>query len=582
MTNHRSIALAGLLLLFPLVAGALELGPHPRLYLGSRANGKVPGVEELRGRIGRKDYAGIWQRIKTSNHSSDRALVYLLEGDTTGLGIVRQQLAQTVGRYDALVDHGLAFDWAYAAFSEAEKKEFAAKLIDSAGEVAKRYQIPTVYHNMCRGRNMGQGLALLAAWGDDPRAGELEPQVRRELGELLEILGDGVPESDMTGRAGWGGGWPESYDYDRHGSHYAMPLLLAWRSVGLGDYFTGSRYWRDKVLYLLHGTGPGGKFILGYEDSDWPFPMPHDRRLMSFLEGEFKSGLASWWVDTFADTLVVTPHYWEFLFSDPAVPSTPPEGLDASYLVPGLGLALMRSSWKDDATFIHFHCGPYYTYHQHEAQGSFSAFRNRWLVIEPGVYNGEVDEHYVNWRIRTISHNCITVFDPAERFHGPEMVPEPANDGGQVIQHWTHKPANLAEFRAQSDLRVAGKVTAFASDDSHDYVAGEAGMGYNPDKVRRWCRQLVFIKPDWLVLCDLVQAEKAAFPKTLYLHTAEDIELTGNRAVTRSSPQSPLSAWSLLPQGADLKVEGGPGKTFTYGGHDWTGPAAYNNQIDVA
>ncbi|MFH1069385.1 MAG: heparinase II/III family protein [Candidatus Glassbacteria bacterium] len=582
MRLHRFAVALAILLCQQATAAALELGPHPRLYLNRQPNGKVPGVDQLRGRIGQRGYAEIWRRVKTSNHASDRALVYLLTADTTGLAALREQLGQVIGRYDGLVDHSLAFDWAYAVFSGPEKKLFAGKLIESVQEVEKRYQLATVYHNMCWGRNMGQGLAMLAAWGDDPRAEGLEGLVRQELGELQEILGDGVPAGEMTGRAGWGGGWPESYDYDRHGSHYALLLLLAWRSAGLGDYFTGSSYWRDKVLYLLYGTGPDGSFILGYEDNDWPFPMPHDRRMMSFLEGEYKSGLASWWIDTFADTLVVAPHFWEFLFSDPSVPSTPPEGLPGSYLVRGLGLALMRSSWDRDATFVHFHCGPYYTYHQHEAQGSFSAFRNRWLVVEPGVYDGNVDPHYVNWRIRTISHNCITVFDPAERFHGPGDVPEPANDGGQVIQHWTHKPDNLAEFRAQQDLRIAGKITAFASDDSHDYVAGEAGMGYNPDKVRRWCRQMVFVKPDWLVVCDLVESTDPTFAKTLFLHTPELLELAGNLAVTGSGAEPPLAAWSLLPRGAGLKVEGGPGKTFTYGGHDWTGPEGYNTQITTA
>ena len=39
-------------------------------------------------------------------------------------------------------------------------KRYAAGLIESARAVGQRYRIPTVYHNMCRGRNMGQGLAM--------------------------------------------------------------------------------------------------------------------------------------------------------------------------------------------------------------------------------------------------------------------------------------------------------------------------------------------------------------------------------------------------------------------------------------
>jgi hypothetical protein len=581
MALKKFLFSAAAFLWLALPARALELGEHPRLYVTGQGNGKVPGVAQLRRRIAMPEYAKAWQRLKDSNAPHEIALVYLLTGDTTRISRVREALAETTGRSDQVVERSLAFDWAYSALNEQERKEFAARLMDSSEQLARRYRIPTAYHNYCRNRHMGQGFAMLGAWGDDPRAEKLMPQVEKELQEFLEILGDNCPVDDMTGRAGYGGGWPEGYDYDRHGALYAIQLLLAWRSAGLGDHITGSSYWLDKVLWLLYGTGPDGSFVLGYEDNDWPFVMPHDRQMMTILEGELGSGLASWWIDTFADTLRI-PAYWEFLFSDPKVKNIPPERLPTSRLIPGVGLALMRSSWQRDATFVHFHCGPWYTYHQHAAQGSFTAWRGRPLLIEPGVYDGEVTEHYVNWRIRSISHNCILVMDSSERFLGPNDVPVPANDGGQIIQNWTLKPANLAEWRAQRKMRDTGQITAFLTDTSHDFVSGEAAGAYNPEKVQRWCRQLLFIKPDWIVVSDYVVAASADFPKTLMFHTPDRIAAANGVAETVVDQGSPLKAFSLLPEGAELGVAGGPGKTFTYGGKDWTGPDPYNEQYGVA
>ena len=581
MVFRKFLLSAAAFLWLALPALALELGEHPRLYVTRQGKGKVPSVEQLRRRVTRPEYAETWERLKNSNAPHEIALVCLLTGDTTRISRVREALGETVNRSDRVVEHSLAFDWAYSALSESERKKFAARLMDSSEELTKRYRIPTVYHNYCRNRHMGQGFAMLAAWGDDPRAEKLLPSVEKELRELLEILGDNCRVDDMAGRAGYGGGWPEGYDYDRHGALYAIQFLLAWRSAGLGDHISKSNYWLDKVLWLLYGTGPDGSFVLGYEDNDWPFVMPHDRKMMTFLEGELGSGLASWWIDTFADTLTI-PAYWEILFSDPRVKNLPPENLPTSRLIPGVGLALMRSSWCEDATFVHFHCGPWYTYHQHAAQGSFTAWRGRPLVIEPGVYNGNVDEHYVNWRIRSISHNCILVTDANERFLGPNDVPVPANDGGQIIQNWTLKPANLAEWRAQRKMRDTGKITAFLTDTSHDFLSGEAAGAYNPDKVERWCRQLLFIKPDWIVLSDYVVATSADLSKTLVLHTPDRIVAGNGVAETAPDEGAPLGAFSLLPEGAELKVAGGPGKTFTYGGKDWTGPDPYNNQFGVA
>jgi hypothetical protein len=581
MSFRKEIFLALGFLFATMPLTAFEPGPHPRLYISLQPTDKVPGLETLRARIRKAEYARAWDRVKNSKSAADRALVFLVTGDTVGISVVRKALSETVKNYNFLAEHALAYDWAYGALDEKERKEFARRLMDSAEAVARQYSIPTAYHNMCRGRHMAQGMAMLAAWHEDPRAEKLLPQVEKEMQWLLEVLADSYPVNDLEGRAGYGGGWPEGYDYDRHGSFYALQLLLAWRSVGLGDLLSQSDYWKDKLPWLIYGTAPGGSFILPYEDNDWPIVMPHDREMMTFLEGEFREGLASYWVDTFADTVKVRP-FWEFLFSDPSVKNIPLDGLPTSALIPGLGLALLRSSWADDASYVSFHCGPWFTYHQHAAQGSFTVWRGRPLVIEPGVYDGEVHEHYVNWRIRTISHNCITVLDSTERFQGPEAVPEPANDGGQIIQNWTLKPSTVAEWRAQRKMRAAGQVTAFLTDPTHDFVSGEAAGAYNPDKVRRWCRRLLFIKPDWIILSDLVVSGNPFFPKTLFIHSPEEIQVQGYSATTVSQGKAPLKIYSLLPQGALLKAAGGPGRTFEYGGNNWKTVPAYNGQFDVA
>ncbi len=569
---------AGLVLAGIVPARGLELPEHPRLYLRSGdSQGRAPGVDSLKARLVAPGYDTLWQRVLEGKSLPDRALVFLLTGDSTGLPAIRQALEQTGGSYGPLQERCLAYDWAWAAFTPAERRIIARRLVESAEGLNRRYQIPNASHNMCRGRNMGQGLVMLAAWEELEGARALQPLVERELRELLELLGDGYPAADMEGRAGDGGGWPEGYDYDRHGSLYALELLLAWRSCGLGDHLTGSAFWRDKLDWMLHGTGPDGSFINGYEDNDWPFVMPHDRQMMLFLEGELQSGLASWWVDTFADS-VRAPAWWEFLYAAPAVASAPPDETPTDYLVPGLGLAQMRSSWEPDATWLSFHCGPWYTYHQHAAQGSLTLWRaGEPLLIEPGVYDGEVHGHYVNWRIRTISHNCLTVLDPEERFHGPEAVPEPANDGGQVVQNWTHKPSTVAEWRAQREMRATGKIVEFRADPSHSFAAGEAGPAYRPGKVPRWRRELLFVKPGWVVVYDLVVAGNPDWSKTLHFHTPTALERREGGAAAGQ-----LSLWSLLPQGTEVGVAGGPGQTFAYGGNNWETIPAYNDQVDRA
>ncbi len=571
------LILAALLSAGALRAEGPQLRPHPRLYLNRSTEGRIPGVAEIRARAADPQFAAAWSRVKDSSNPACLALAWLADGDTSRLGDLRKALRRKPGSAEPLAEQALAFDWSYDVWSAAERKEFAGCLMDGVEAMLKHYNMDCVYHNYTRGPHMAHGLAMLAAWENDPRAPQHLAVVKRQMDELLEILADSARLDDMAGRAGWGGGWPEGYDYDRHGGFYSLQFLLGWRSAGLGDYFSGSRYWRDKILWLTYGTGPDGSFVEGYEDNDWPFPMRHDREMLTALAHEYGSGLARRWCDTFADTLQSRP-WWEFVFADPSVAPAGPEELPTGRLIPGLGLALLRSSWDKDAAYVRFHCGPWYTYHQHDAQGSVTAWRDGSArLIEPGVYDGEVHGHYVNWRIRTISHNSLTVLDPTERFHGPEAVPVPANDGGQVIQEWTLKPANMSQWREQSGLRSTGKITVFLNDRSHDLVAGEAAGAYTPGKVQRWSRQMLFLKPGWIVLCDLVSAP-AEYPKTIYFHSPAELNASGQGVEAAGT----FRAFCLLPAQAKLNLAGGPGKTFAYGGENWSTIPAYNAQVDTA
>ena len=82
-------------------------------------------------------------------------------------------------------------------------------------------------------------------------AGEYLTDVKAELQDFLDLTGDGAALDDMDGRGAYGGSWPEGYDYDRRGSLHALELLLAFRSCGLGDHITGSRFWQDKIYSRL-------------------------------------------------------------------------------------------------------------------------------------------------------------------------------------------------------------------------------------------------------------------------------------------------------------------------------------------
>src|SRR6185295_1194135 len=74
-----------------------------------------------------------------------------------------------------------------------------------------------------------------------------------------------------------------------------------------------------------------------------------------------------------------------------------------------------------------------------------------------------------------------------------------------------------------------GHFAAFEPGERFDYVAGDAtraytypwsGLGDNPSRrVEEAVRQIVFLKPDLVVVFDRVEATKAGYEKTWLLHT---------------------------------------------------------------
>jgi len=564
---------------------ALSLPDHPRLFLSASGSEHVLSIAQAKARLDDPAFAGVSERLRNSRETPDMALEMLLTGDTANLEKVRNYLnsdrIQDRPYFRQVMDRARVYDWAYNFFTEKERKVYREDLLRTADRLIKSYLPKTVYLNSCRARHAAVGMIMLNTLGEDPRADTLLAGVKEELQDFFDITGDGTALNDMDGRAAYGGAWPEGYDYDRHSAFYTLELLLSMRSCGLGDYISGSRYWEDKIYSMLYATTPDHKRLLGFEDNDHPSNIQfQDKEYMTFLAAQFHNGHARWWLDEFekqSDTQCRP--FWELLLSDPAIKAVRPDSLPTGHFIPALGLFLMRSSWKRDATFVHFHCGPFYTYHQQPAQGSFSIYRDFGRIVEPGVYDNEVRKHYINWRCRTISHNCLLVYDPQEQFHGPNEIPVPANDGGQTIQKWTEKPATYLEWRAQKAFRQTGTVTFQTTDFSHDAITGESANAYEPGKVKRWCRQLVFIKPDWVVLCDLVVSGNPEFRKTILFHTPDELLPERDGFIARRDGQTAVKIFPLLPENKSSKIEGGPGKTFSYGGTNW-GDGSMNKEPD--
>ena len=565
-----------------------NLPPHPRLWIGGVKT--APGHIDPDGLTQRaKTHAEEYARLNASGHIMAKALSAMIAVDNAKFGAVVAELRAAKATNAALAEYALAYDWIAMSLGEAQRKEISRCLGDLAVESLKAFDPGYVLGNYDIGARLGAGLAALAIAGDDPRAQELLDKVQAWFDEWMKMTGDGAAPDDMLGRAAYGGGWPESHDYDRHASRYALLYFLGLRSATGIDVISRSAHWKDKPYYHIYTLLPNGYNIFPVDDDDNPYLHRFDREVMVILAKEFDDPHAHWYVSHVNTEKLSLSAALDFLYWEPNARERDFADLPKARHFPGIGLVCARSGWGPNDTFVGFRANDWYIYHENDAQNIFAIYRNAPLAVKDGVYNGEMHQQYYGYSIRTIAYNGITVFDPKEEFKGPDGFEPPAgNDGGQMIQQWRGLPRTLEEWRRNARRTTGGPMydivdwLGFQTNDKYTYCAAEAGRAYKPGKVPFFSRQLVFVYPNWVLVFDRVTSGSLDFVKTFHLHAPEEMATSGNEAVitttTTNHTKTPgrLFVKSLLPAKAEVRQEEG---LAIYGGRSWIGPDAYSDQF---
>ena len=261
---------------------------------------------------------------------------------------------------------------------------------------------------------------------------------------------------------------------------------------------------------------------------------------------------------------------------------------------PGVAIATMRMQ--------QFNVGN----HQHQDVGSFQLYYNGMLAMDSGSYDGYDTLHDFNYHKRSIAHNTVTVFDPAEKFL--YYSTEYSNDGGQRF------PYNLREMRTIDQMvdpangleisKVLGYGFGGGSNPDkapiYSYLSGDLDKAYS-SKVSAYKRSMVFLNleaagvtggdvPAAFLVYDTLASSNADFRKAWLLHSEEEPDIAGSRttierntreAVTGSSPQpaieydGKLVNDTLLPDAPVITKIGGAGKEFMVNGVNY--PATGSN-----
>jgi hypothetical protein len=515
---------------------------------------------------------------------------------------------------------GILYDWLHDYWKQEGLEETAARITlfcaRRALDDAQNYYILDDWHNYNLGLHAGAVAGALAVGLDHPKL---------EKGDLLKTLhawhftgmpchgtlvqdACRIPKTtrclDAALRSGNNAGFTALTEstgaYHSIDGYELTKISEFWTSALTPESRGGKVVWPELCKApeaLLLYNRPDNRILVWGDSSSDP-DHPHRRTTFSMLYAQARQPAPHFtrWLaqnERLTDTPYPTHRLLRSqpadkkLLDGPALPT-------AALLDP---LAVMRSSWQSDATMVSFRCGRHGGWHNHLDHNSFAIFRAGELAIDSGLIEYGTP-HRPEYTARTLAHNSILVRNPDEpHWKGKQGLPT-VNDGGQRLVTVDYNPPNavtgephaiITEARRKkfADEFDMGHYVDFQSTDALDYVAGDAtraytypwsGIGDNPSRrVEEAVRQLVFLKPDLVVVFDRVEATQAHFEKKWLLHTINaPAALTDGRRKTTDDgihmlsggvlefcqDKGRLTVWPLLPESREIRAVGGKGFEF--------------------
>jgi hypothetical protein len=473
-----------------------------------------------------------------------------------------------------LAQCAVVYDLCYDAWTPDERNKFIEymnKTID-----ANVNSETSTFHNGYYGyKNWGIGMACYATYQDNAKAPgylkALEADIRNRAEPSLEQAGDG-------------GGWAEG--------HYINYWLLEWLTFcevartceGIDYYSHAPKFFRYRAIAGMFEMFPGGQprelnCAIPMGDGDTGVYGGHSDTTLTarrILASYYRDDPAHQCVNAYNEqvTGVCIPEYahLEFLFGDLTIPKGNLKAFKLSHCSPGPGYVYARSSWEHDSSYLFFKCGDRFTAHQHLDVGTFTIYKNAPLVLPGGYYDDFSGNHACNYYIRTIGCNSMLIFDPTEKFpDGIRAGPKSFNDGGQRYpmpkgwgQNWgaldkTEREKNIA------DMHLAD-LLAYDDQGSFMYTAGDCSKAYAASKCDFFTRQIVYIRPDTIVIFDRVQAKNPNFKKTFLLHTMKAPSGTAPNLVVNNG-KGRLYIQTVLPAEPEVKLHTGK-DLYAYNGSE--------------
>lgn len=470
--------------------------------------------------VNRKDKPGEWRKIWWGNRerviavgdaAATLGFVYRLTGDEKYALAARDILlamaqwdekGSTEYRYNdeaampALYLPARAYSWIHPVLNADDRaaivammRERGAQCFASLQRTSHLWQPYNSHHNRAWHK---LGELAIAFYGDIPEA----PQW---LDYAMTIFYTAYP---VWG--GYDGGWHEGIAYWSSYTNRFMYWAYAARAAFGIDVFERPFYKRvgDYAMYTMPPGTTGG----AWGDQAEGTKSSSIASLMAVLANGARNPHWKWYAEASGGS--VGGGYLGFIYSASAVglEVRPPADLPGSAAFMGVGVAVLNTDLLDasDNVQIHFKSSPFGRIsHGYNSNNAFLLhIKGERVFVRSGKRDLHGSPFHQNWMWHTKSDNAILV---------------------------------NGESQIKKSPSATGEIVAFDASSGVDVVVGEARKSY--ENLDRWTRRIVFLKPDVIVIHDVLDAPE---PSTFewMLHAIGEFAIDGNTVTWNGDPGS--------------------------------------------
>jgi hypothetical protein len=417
----------------------------------------------------------------------------------------------------------MGLDWldGYVGFSPVLEQQAASLLVRWSDYLRDNgYYAGHPESNYEAGAYDSRVLTALALSDRDPAGPRLLSEVLdyRQV-HVLSVLLDSTTSLN-------GGFWSEGWNYGALATENLLTAGLALQTAGLVDTTAVEGSWASDVIEQLLTSRAGNTL---YDGGDWytyPAPFPGtagtNKDLFYFLSTASSNpsdrAYANYVLQN--DAGQNTADYTDLLFHDPSAPAAFWSALPLEHFATGTGMLSARSDWGSTANVVDVQMGNLLNAdHQTEAPGQLELARGGdQLLINTNAEFGPLDP-----TLRTRFSNMIVVDSHGDR-----------DRNGQPVQTYPYSTGDW--------YGTPGVVTnAYEAASDHVYLYGDYHAAYSTPgdpggggPVSELTRQVVYLRPDYVIVYDRVTTLKASYAKQLRWHFLHAPVVSGNTFVETS------------------------------------------------